>query len=175
MDIGLRLLTADDVEAHNAGEDDLTVRWLTGGYGDVPGTTAHFETLAANAAAGRGKRGYGVWVDGRLGGYVDLDPDNRDGLVEGDVNISYAVHPWARGRGVAVEAVRLVVDVIRARSIGERVAIRVEPENVASVRVAEKAGFTYVRDFESSTDTHEGVPVTFALYLLDASGHAEGA
>lgn len=45
-----------------------------------------------------------VWLDGRLAGYVDCDPEVRDGLAAGDVNVSYAVHPWARGRGVAVEA-----------------------------------------------------------------------
>lgn len=105
---------------------------------------------------------------GQLAGYVDFDPDSGDGLDPGDVNISYAVHPWARGRGVAVEAVRLICVVIRTNQIGSRVAIRVEPENTASVRVAEKCGFTYVRDFTSTTDTHvDGTPATMSLYLLD--------
>jgi len=168
MTIDLRPLTHADAEAHCAGEDELTVRWLTGGYGTVEGTRQYFERLAANADAGTGKRGFGVWLDGRLAGYVDCSPDVRDGLVEGDVNISYATHPWARGRGVAVEAVRLICDYIRAESIGVRAALRVEPENRASVRVAVKAGFAWVGDFVSETDTQpDGTPARMSLYVLD--------
>jgi len=166
--IELRALTAADAAAHCAGEDELTVRWLTGGYGDVEGTVEYFEWLATNADAGVGKRGLGVWMDGRLCGYVDYDPDNADGIGSRDVSISYAVHPWARGQGVAPEAVRMVCEVMRKDQIGTRVAIRVEPENSASVRVAEKSGFRYVRDFPSTTDTHaDGTPTTLSLYLLD--------
>ena len=81
--------------------------------------------------------------------------------------MSYAVHPWARRRGVAVEAVRLICAFVRTNQIGTRAAIRVDPENEASVRVAHKCGFTYVRDFSSTTDTHDdGTPVTLSLYLL---------
>jgi len=165
--IELRPLTRADAAAHCAGEDDQTVRWLTGGYGTVEGTADYFDWLAGNAAAGQGKRGFGVWLDGRLAGYVDCDPTNGDGLEAGDVNLSYAVHPWARGRGVAVEAVRVICDFIRAQHMGTRAAIRVEPGNKPSVRVAQKCAFTYVRDFVSTTDTHaDGTPVTLSLYLL---------
>ena len=166
--IELRPLCEADVAAHNAGEDDLTVRYLTGGYGTVESTLAHVAVLARNAAEGRGKRGFGVWLDGRLAGYVECDPDNDDGLEPGDVNLSYAVHPWARGRGVATQAVRAICVFVRDHQIGSRAAIRVEAENVASVRVAEKCGFVHARDFVSATDTHDdGSPVTFSLYLRE--------
>jgi len=165
--IELRPLTRADAAAHCAGEDEATVRWLTGGYGTVEGTAAYFDWLAGNAAAGQGKRGFGVWLDGRLAGYVDCDPDVCDGLEADDVNVSYAVHPWARRRGVAVEAVRLICAFVRTNKIGTRAAIRVDPENEASVRVAHKCGFTHVRDFSSTTDTHDdGTPATLSLYLL---------
>ena len=168
MTIELRPLTAADAEAHCAGEDELTVRWLTGGYGDVEGTAEFFEGLAANAEAGVGKRGLGIWKSGRLCGYIDYTLDIDDGIEPDDVALSYATHPWARGQGVAVEAVRLLCDVLRTDKIGTRAAIRVEPENTASVRVAQKAGFTYIRDFPSNRDTHpDGTPLTFSLYLLD--------
>lgn len=168
MTVVLRPLTAADAEAHCAGEDDLTVRWLTGGYGTVEGTIDYFAWLAGNAAEGVGKRGFGVWLDDRLGGYVDFDPDLDDGLEADDVNIAYCVHPWARGQGLAVDAVGRLCDVLRAERIGTRAAIRVEPENTASVRIAEKAGFAFVRDFASATDRHlDGTPATLGLYLLD--------
>lgn len=168
--IELRPLTAADAAAHCAGEDELTVHWLTGGYGDVQGTAEYFEWLAENAAAEVGKRGLGIVMSRRLCGYIDYDPDISDGIEpEAEaVNISYAVHPWARRQGVAVEAVRLICDAIRTDQIGARAAIRVEPENVPSVAVAQKAGFRYVRDFPSTTDKHpDGTPRTLSLYLLD--------
>jgi len=77
------------------------------------------------------------------------------------------LHPWARRRGAAVEAVRLICAFVRANQIGTRAAIRVDPENDASVRVAYKCGFIYVRDFSLTTDTHDdGTPITLSLYLL---------
>lgn len=166
MRITLRALTHRDVGAHNAGEDEHTVRWLTGRYGTVESTTVHFDRLADNDRAGYGKRGFGVCLDGRLAGYVDCDPDAGDGLEQGDVNISYAVHPSARGRGVAEEAVRLMCEYIRKHQIGTRAAIRVDPDNHASVRVAEKSGFSYVHDFTSGTDKQpDGTPVRMRLYV----------
>lgn len=167
MTVELQPLAEADAAAHCAGEDDLTVRWLTGGYGTVEGAASHFEALARNAADRRGKRGFGVWLDGRLAGYVDCDPYNTDGLEPGDVNVSYAVHPWARGQGVAVAAVRQICRFVRENRIGSRAAIPVAPENKASVRVAEKCAFTYVGEFASATDRHDdGRPVTLSLYVL---------
>ena len=57
MTIELRPLTLADAAAHCAGEDEETVRWLTGGYGTVEGTAAYFDWLAGNAAAGQGNKG----------------------------------------------------------------------------------------------------------------------
>jgi len=163
----LRRLRFDDVNAHNAGEDDATVRWLTGGRGTVTSTAAHFERLARNAESGQGAQGFGVWVDGRLAGYVDCDPDVNDGLGSGDVNITYGVHQWARGVGVASEAVRLICDFIRGNEFGSCAVIRVDPDNRASVRVAEKCGFALVRNFVSATDKHpDGSAAVLALYRL---------
>jgi RimJ/RimL family protein N-acetyltransferase len=166
--IELRPLTAEDAPAHCAGQDELTVRWLAGLHADVETTVRLFERLAENAAAGTGKRGLGIWMSGQLCGYIHYDPDNDDGIEARDVSVAYAVHPWARGHGVAVEAVRMTCEILRDNEIGTRAAIRVEPENTASVRVAEKAGFRYVRDFPSSKHTNvDGRPTTLSLYVLD--------
>lgn len=168
MLVELRPFTAADAAAHDAGEDELTVRWLNGAPATPGSTLAYVEQLAAGARSGRAKRAFGIWVDGRLGGYLDHDLDLADGIEPDDVNLSYAVHPWARGRGVAVAAVRLACNQLRAEGVGRRAAIRVEPANVASVRVAEKAGFRFVREFVSSTDRGpDGSPVTMRLYVRD--------
>lgn len=163
--LSLRRLTGADVEAHNDGGDEATIKWLTGGYGTASRTLAHFQRLALNEAAARGKRGFGVWLGHRLAGYVDRDPDKSDCLAEGEVNISDAIHPWTRGHGVATKAVELICNYIRANAIGRAAAVRVEPENSPSVRVAERAGFQFVREFVSSTDKHaDGPPVTPSLH-----------
>jgi hypothetical protein len=89
--VELRVLTPADAAEHCAGEDELTVRWLTGGYGDVDRTVEYFTWLAANAVAGTGKRGFGVWTDGRLCGYVDYDPDSTDGIGVQDVSLASGI------------------------------------------------------------------------------------
>jgi RimJ/RimL family protein N-acetyltransferase len=166
MLITLRALRLSDVEAHNAGEDEQIVRWLSGGYGTVESTTGWFNYLADNAQAGHGVQGFGVCLDGRLAGYADYNADAHDDHEPGDVRISYSVHPWARGHGVAVKAVELICEHLREHEIGTRAAIRVEPENDASVRVAEKSGFTYVHDIVSATHKNpDGTPATMRLYV----------
>jgi RimJ/RimL family protein N-acetyltransferase len=168
VSIEIRPLAPSDAEAQCAGEDELTVRWLTGGYGDVKGTREYIEGLVRNAEAGVGRRAFGMWMSGRLCGYIDYNPDLDGGIEPDDVSLSYCVHPWARGKGAAGEAVRMVCDVLRRDGIGSRAAILVEPENTRSVRVAQKAGFVYVRDFLSSRDRQpDGTPKTFTLYVLD--------
>lgn len=168
MFVELRPLTAVDAEAHCAGEDDESVRWLSGGYATTDDTRAYFEELAENARLGEGKRAFGIWYDGRLAGYAEFDPDVVDGLREGDVNLAYSVHPWARGHGVAVVAVGELCRHLATEGIGTYAAIRVEPENTSSVRVAQKAGFRFAGEFVSDTGTHpDGMPATMRLYRLD--------
>lgn len=168
MHVELRPLTVSDVDAHNSGEDAQTIRWLSGAPSTRESTRAHIAQLARNHDTGRGAQGYGVWADDRLAGYVEANPDVRDGLAPSDVNISYATHPWARGRGVATAAIAGLCAMIRDRGLGARAAIRVEPDNIASVRVARACGFRFDGEFISATDTHpDGTPARMHRYLLD--------
>lgn len=165
--IELRPLTSDDVAEHNAGEDEETVRWLSGEPGTVESTRKHFETLASNERRRAGKRGFGVWADGRLAGYVDCDPDLPDLPEPHDVNIAYAVHPWARHRGAGAEAVRLMCDYIRRNRIGDRAVARIERGNVASIALVKRLGFEHIDDVTSLDDTDRaGEPVVYGVYAL---------
>jgi RimJ/RimL family protein N-acetyltransferase len=60
----------------------------------------------------------------------------------GTGHVGYWVAPWGRGRGVCTRALRL----LSAWALGEagfaRVELMTDPENRASQRVAEKAGYT---------------------------------
>ncbi|WDZ84891.1 GNAT family N-acetyltransferase [Micromonospora cathayae] len=57
--------------------------------------------------------------------------------------VSYALAPEARGFGLAAESVLALAIVLIMEHGFQRVELRVAPGNVASRRVAEKAGFSY--------------------------------
>ncbi|TNH27284.1 GNAT family N-acetyltransferase [Micromonospora orduensis] len=57
--------------------------------------------------------------------------------------VSYAMAPHARGFGLAAEAVDAVAIALILEHGFQRVELRVAPGNLASRRVAEKAGFSY--------------------------------
>jgi [ribosomal protein S5]-alanine N-acetyltransferase len=73
---------------------------------------------------------------GELVGGVELYP--RPQLA---ANLSYWVHPAQRGRGYARRAVALACAWVRDRSPIQRIEIRIEPDNLASRRVALACGF----------------------------------
>ena len=62
---------------------------------------------------------------------------------EGRCELGYWVARESRGRGVATRAVRLLCAWIFENLPVDRTGIHAEPENAASRRVAERAGFTY--------------------------------
>ena len=80
--------------------------------------------------------GWAIEVDGRFAGNVDI----RGGKPVAD--LGYALHPWARGRGLMVRAVRLAVDWAFAEAGVEIVHWNSHVGNAASLRVAHQAGFT---------------------------------
>ncbi|MBH5303310.1 GNAT family N-acetyltransferase [Corynebacterium ulcerans] len=58
------------------------------------------------------------------------------------MDVGYMTAPWARGQGLMTSALLLAVDY--ALSLGvHRIELRTDPQNKASQRVAEKAGFLY--------------------------------
>jgi len=89
------------------------------------------------------------WESGEAASFAIADAD--DGAYLGGVSVrsapwpvgevGYGVAPWARGRGVATRALRLL-SVWALDELGlQRISLLAEPENVPSQRVAEKAGF----------------------------------
>jgi RimJ/RimL family protein N-acetyltransferase len=59
-------------------------------------------------------------------------------------SVGYWLKPEARGRGVMTQAVRAVVEWACVEQGIERLVLTAHPDNVASQRVAEKAGFRRV-------------------------------
>ncbi|WP_186317728.1 GNAT family N-acetyltransferase [Curtobacterium sp. 9128] len=166
MDITVEPVRRDHAAAIVAAEDAATIRWLSGGRSTVESTAAWIDRLDADAAAGAGKRAFAILADGACVGTIDYDPDLTDGLEPDDVNIAYGIAPWMRGKGLSAIAVEQICDRIRAAGVGTRAAIRAEVDNRASARVAERAGFTFVREFDSAIDVDAaGRPVRFRLYV----------
>jgi RimJ/RimL family protein N-acetyltransferase len=78
-------------------------------------------------------------LDGELLGFaafVRLDLADRQG------EIGYIVAPPARGRGVATRMLRLLTEWGFGELGLERIELRIDVENAASERVAERAGYT---------------------------------
>ena len=57
--------------------------------------------------------------------------------------LGYILHPDYRGRGYTTEAVKLLVNHLFRTKDTIRIEAECSPENIASIRVLEKAGFTY--------------------------------
>lgn len=127
--------------------DPETRRWLAGlpdDYSEVH-ASQHLEQMRTDQASGTGVH----WVvadpdDDRLLADLALfirDPQDPQG------EIGYWTHPDSRGRGVTTEGVRMAVRhallPVEDGGLGlDRVLLRADAGNIASQRVAEKAGFT---------------------------------
>jgi RimJ/RimL family protein N-acetyltransferase len=104
--------------------------------------------------------GFGYWVleekqSGRFVGEVGFADFKRDiePSLEGAPEIGWVLAPWAHGRGLATEAVRGALAWGATRLPSKRTVCLISPENVASIRVAEKCGY---REFQRTT--YKGLP-----------------
>ena len=138
----LSALTVDDAPALVAGEDDELVRRLTGGRS----TLATAERYIGACAVDWHRRGptlsWGIRaeVGGALAGTVDVALRFPE-LGPGAANVSYGVFPHWRGRGFAARAVELVCEYLAAESPASSAVLRIDRDNAASLRVAERCGF----------------------------------
>jgi RimJ/RimL family protein N-acetyltransferase len=121
------------------------VRWLNDGTAStLESVVAWIERGRRSWRAGGTIRSFGVCCTdtGSLVGMVEADLDAAAlRLPAGEVNISYVIYPWARGRGYAVRAVDLMCEYLARVPGVDRAVIRVAPANEASRGVALAAGF----------------------------------
>jgi len=82
---------------------------------------------------------------------------------EGTVEIGYAVVRSRWGRGIATDAVRELLRIIRSRSDVECIVAHTPLDRPESARVVEKAGFSCVRELE---DTHDGTTLRVKEWQL---------
>lgn len=146
----LRCLRQRDVPAHLAGEDDDQVRWLLEGHRSEPERTRQWvRETQEQWLRGGPRRSFGVF-DGATDALVGFAEANLDlpGPL-GGVNLSYAVFPAWRGRGVAVRAVGLLCTWLAGTTAAPTAVLLIAPDNGPSHGVARAAGFDPV---ETSDD-----------------------
>jgi ribosomal-protein-alanine N-acetyltransferase len=155
--VQVRPLVADDArEAGAVLADPATRRWLPFAPED-----AEIDGLAwcTDAAVERRDSGIGDHYavvrreDDQLVGCVWT---GRTDWMALSTEVSYAVRPDTRGFGLAPEAVDAVAVALLLEHGFQRIEIRVAPGNMASRRVAEKAGFTYEGLLRNADVVHGG-------------------
>jgi precorrin-6A synthase len=140
-DFVLRPGTPADAPAVRAVYSEADIRKWMGWDAELPDEAEARANLARAAASWR----EGTWAVFRL---ADAATDKVVGGVnlrfgEHDIaEVSYFLSAAVRGRGIATRAVRLVTRWAFDELGIERVELRAHPDNLASVRVAERAGFT---------------------------------
>jgi RimJ/RimL family protein N-acetyltransferase len=132
----LRPLESGDEDALVENLDDPETRRFIPAL-PSPYTRADAEAWVARCAE--------VWRSGESYPFLIVDAESGEtlGSIElhgGGRTVGYWVSPGARGRGVATRALRLVCDWTGERPLW----LTTHPDNLASQRVAEKAGFRRV-------------------------------
>ena len=140
VDIQLRLLTRAEAErVIRRRHDPEDPRWADG-YpldGDSRACASYVRHLPAGGGPGSTDRFgyYQISENGTVIGGIGFHAPPSDGVVE----IGYGVVPGARGRGVAKEALRRIIDIAESAGVVSVVG-RTSEDNVASQRVMESAG-----------------------------------
>lgn len=151
-----QLTVADAAMVAEVFADKQTQRWLPvrPDHGEFDALAWCTEDAAAHRSRGDGDH-YGVVrrEDDMLVGCLWTNhTDWRSRVTE----VAYAVAPHARGFGLAAEAVDALAIALLLEHGFQRVELRVAPGNVASRRVAEKAGFTYEGLLRNAGHLHTG-------------------
>lgn len=162
----LRAFTLGDVpDLAVTAADPLTQSWTT-----VPRdyTEEHARDYVLTFTERQRADGAGIaWaaedrVTGRYAGSVDLKATD---WLHRTTEVGYMTAPWARGSGFAGEAVLAVARWLFTRQGFHRVQLRAAAGNLASQRVAEKAGF--VREGVARNGGHGTDLVVYGLIPAD--------
>jgi RimJ/RimL family protein N-acetyltransferase len=146
--IFLRPLRVEKAAAHLACEDDDMAKWLNGGRSTIDKVKAYIERNLESWRTGGPRRAFGVFdcANGQLVGSIEANLARV--LEHAQVNVSYGIHKQWRGLGLAQHALNLMNEYLRAHTNARQIVLRIAPANTASIRVAEKGGFTFLGTFD---------------------------
>jgi RimJ/RimL family protein N-acetyltransferase len=178
--LALRQLTVDDVDNLFALDGDPAVmRYLSGGS-PTPRDLIERDILPRFLSDYERFPGFGVWAaieksTGNFLGWLSLRPSDDDRL--GEATLGYRLRKSAWGKGYATEGSRALIRKGFTELGVRRVIATTYQDNLASRRVMEKLGMTFVRAFHltpadlavaptfdaTSQDVWEGDDVEYAL------------
>jgi RimJ/RimL family protein N-acetyltransferase len=139
----LRHFRPEDALVHLRGEDEAITRWLSGGVSTEDSVSRWIQSNGDNWSSDGPRFAFAIQsLVGELMGVVEVNVDHSHfaGLEPGDANVSYGLYPQHRGKGFATSALRHARDFMISKDV-KRAVIRVEPENVNSIRLAERCGY----------------------------------
>jgi RimJ/RimL family protein N-acetyltransferase len=154
----------EDAEEHLLGEDEeMRRRFDAERAATLEETRRAIERWIAGRATGAPMFAYALREgSGRLIGGCELRMRSAD-----TANVSYWVFPASRGHGYAVRALNLLSIAARQLPGLNRLEARISPENGASRRVAEKAGFSYAGTAQEEVRT--GLVRTMLVYAKEVA------
>ncbi|HEV8491957.1 MAG TPA: GNAT family protein [Candidatus Angelobacter sp.] len=141
--IFLRPLTVEDAAEHLAGEDEEMTRWVSGGRSTLSNVEAFIRSNQESWRSGGPRRTFGIFdcASHRLTGFIEVNLARH--VNPGEVNVSYGIFPQWRRNGLAMRAIDLMDQYLRTATKASRIVLRIFPGNTASLKLAEKAGFTF--------------------------------
>lgn len=142
--IVLRPFTLDDAEDHLRGEDAEMARWVSGGKSTLESVQSWIHENQRDWE-NDGPRFTFAIVETKtniLIGFIEANHDfeKLEHIKQGEVNISYGLYPQYRGKGYAIQAVKLVIDFLKNQG-AKKAVIAIDPENINSLRIPENLGF----------------------------------
>jgi RimJ/RimL family protein N-acetyltransferase len=141
--VELRHFRPTDALAHLRGEDEAISRWLSGGRSTEESVLRWIRSNEDNWSSEGPRFAFAIQTPiEELVGMIEINVDYSHfaGLEPGDANVSYGLYPQYRGCGLASSALLNARGFMISKG-AKRAVIRIEPENVNSVRLAERCGY----------------------------------
>ncbi|GAB3450425.1 GNAT family N-acetyltransferase [Streptomonospora sediminis] len=175
----LRAHTSEDIDPVHRGITDPEVqRWLPLPHPGEPYTRADAENWCLVEAPQARVGGDGQqWaaIESATGAYAGSVGLVRTIWRARSTEVGYWLGPWARGRGLATEAVAAVSRWALTDQAFQRVELKAATGNAASRRVAEKAGFVFEGVERNAMPLHSGRTDLAAYSLIPADLGMGGA
>lgn len=167
--IVLRQFRPDDAATHLQGEDQAMSKWLSGGESTVDSEMRWIQSNEDNWANDGPRFAFAIQTpSGELVGMIEINVDylHFAGLQPGDTNVSYGLYPQYRRRGLATASLLKIRDFMITKGV-KRAVIRIEPENVDSVQLAERAGYAHTGEVTNDVGTK------YLVFVNDLSEDSE--
>ena len=142
----MRHFQSEDALSHLQGEDEEISRWLSGGVSTEDTVRQWIQSNEENWSNNGPRYAFAIeTTDGQLAGMIEINVDHArfSGLIPGDANVSYGVHPRFRRQGLGSSAVLLAEDFMRSKGV-RRAVVRVEEGNTASINLALRCDYERV-------------------------------